>query len=220
MIASDDDPSTWTYTVIHALDLDRHPFQATPGFCHTLSKCVRKGAEIELSGSEAYNGLVLPLVKALRHFVRAQFPVDTAWYFDCHLTVGIGVLDAPMVGVTSGPTGPALIALPWVRVLRHEYEEKGEHSEREQLRILDVVHKDYLQTYLAEHLMPFAACFAERVLRHTTELATGIAFVPRMGADGWYPVENRMQPRSGASRLSRASAIGRNILRILLGRRE
>lgn len=203
VIVSDDDPSSWTYTVTHALDLERDPFQAAPRFCHTLSKCVRKGSEVELSGSDAYNGLILPLVKALQHFVHAQSPVDTAWYFDCHLTVGIGVLDAPMIGVTVESAGAALVALPWVRVLRHEYAEEAEHFEREHLRVLDVVHKDYLQTYLEGHLMPFADRFAERVLRHTTELATGLAFVPRMGADGWDPVENRMQPRSTTSRLAR-----------------
>jgi len=220
VIVSDDDPSSWVYTITHALDLDRDPFQAAPRFCHTLSKCVRKGSEVELSGSEAYNGLVLPLVKALEHFVHTQSPVDTALYFDCHLTVGIGVLDAPMIGVTIESTGPALVALPWVRVLRHEYTEEAEHFDREQLRVLDVVHKDYLHNYLDIHLIPFANRFAERVLRHTTELATGLAFVPRMGADGWNPVEHRLQPRSPISRLARTSAIARNILRFFSGRRE
>ena len=217
VIASDDDPSTWTFPVIHVLDLNVHPFQTAPVFCHTFSKCVRKGAEIELSGSEAYNGLVLPLVKALQHFVRAESPANTAWYSDYHLMMGIAVVDAPMVGVTVKATGPSLVALPWVRVLRHEYEEEAEHWDREHLRLLDVVHKDYLQTYLDAHLMPFATCFAERVLRHTTELATGLAFIPGMGVNSWNPLENRMRPRSPRSQLSRASAIGRNILRFLSG---
>lgn len=217
IITSDDDPSTWTLPVIDVLDLNKHPFQVAPCFCYTFSKCVRKGPEIELSGSEAYNGLVLPLVKALQHFVRAESPVDTARYFDCHLTVGIAVLDASMVGVTVEAAGPALVALPWVRVLRHEYEKEAEHWDREQLRVLDVVHKDYLQTYLDAHLMPFATCFAERVLRHTKELATGFAFVRGMGAGSWNHLENRMRPRSPRSRLSHASAIGRNILRFLSG---
>jgi hypothetical protein len=41
--------------------------------------------------------------------------------------------------------------------------------------------------------MPFAESFAERVLRHTDELATGRAFVPGMGANCWREVESRMK---------------------------
>ena len=67
VLTSDDDPSSWTYTVPYALDLDEDPFQSALRTCHTLSKCVRKGSDVELSGSDAYNGLILPLVKALQH---------------------------------------------------------------------------------------------------------------------------------------------------------
>ena len=218
LFTSDDDPSSWEYHVAHALDLDEDSFQTSPRFCHTLSKCVRKGADVELSGSDAYNGLVLPLVKAVQHFVRSQAPVDTAGYFDCHLTLAVAVLDAPMISVNVGSDGPVLTAIPWMRALRHEYEEDADHLDREQLRVIDVVHKDFLQTYLDKHLIPFANRFAERVLRHTTELATGVAFVPRMGADGWDRIENRMRPRSAASHLSRTAAIGRNVLRLLQGK--
>jgi hypothetical protein len=217
VIASDDDPSTWTYTVPHALDLERDAFHTTPRACHTLSKCVRKGAEIELSGSDAYNGLVLPLVKSLQHFVHANRPGDTAWYFDCHATLAVGVLDAPMISVSVGPAGPVLTAVPWIRILRHEYEEEAERFDHEQLRIIDVVHKDFLGTFLDQHLVPFSKRFAERVLRHPTELATGVAFVPDMGAHGWDPIESRMKPRSSTSQLSRISAIGRNIFRFITG---
>jgi len=217
VITSDDDPSSWTVTVTHALDLHRDPFLAAPNFCHTLSKCVRKGTDLELSGSEAYNGLVIPLVKALQHFVHAQAPVETAWYFDCHLTLGLAVVDAPMIGVAIEAGEPVLSALPWVRVLRHEYLEEAERPERDRVWVLEVVHKDYLRAYLKDHLLPFAARFAERAIRHTTELATGVAFVPRMGVDGWEPVETRMEPRSVVSRTARTSAIGRNILRLLFG---
>lgn len=220
VLTSDDDPSSWTYTVPHALDLNEDPFQSALRTCHTLSKCVRKGSDVELTGSDAYNGLVLPLVKALQHFVHSQNPADTAWYFDCHASLAIGVLDAPMISVSVDQAGPILTAVPWVRVVRHEYEEKAERFDRDQLRVVDVVHKDFLHVYLDEHLLPFAWRFAERVLRHPTELATGLAFVPGMGARGWDPVENRMQPRSPGAQLSRATTVGKNLLRLLSGKRR
>lgn len=219
-ITSDDDPSTWAYNISHALDLDCHPFQTQPTFCHNFSKCVRKGSLLELSGSEPYNALVLPLVKALQHLVQARAPVETALYFDCRLVIGLAVLDAPMIGVAADEGEPALEGLPWVRVLRHEYTQEAERFARDKLWVLDVVHKDYLAPYLGEHLMPFATCFAERALRHTTELASGLAFVPRMGAEGWHPVESRLEPRSMSAKAARAWTIGSRILRLFRGPRR
>ena len=83
---------------------------------------------------------------------------------------------------------------------------------------LKPIHKDFLHIYLGEHLLPFSRRFAERVLRHPTEIATGLAFVPGMGAHGWDPVEMRMRPRSPGAHLSRTAAIGRNLLRFISGK--
>jgi hypothetical protein len=103
---SDDDASTWTNSVIHSLDLQEDSFQTKPVFSVTFSKCVRKGSDLDLSGADAYNGVVLPLIKAMEHFGKAEAPPMTAWYFDAHLTIALGVLDAPMVltSVSGGQT--------------------------------------------------------------------------------------------------------------------
>lgn len=220
IITTDDDPSSWAFSVVRALDLHKDPFQTSPPFCHTLSKCVRKGSDIELSGSDAYNGLVMPLVKAVQHFVQSRTPVDTAWYFDCHLTLAIAILDAPMISITVRGDGPAMTATPWLRALRHEYEPGTDRFRREKVRVIDVVHKEFLRSYLDDHLLPFADRFAERVLWHTTELATGMAFVPHMGASRGESIESRMRPRTPASRLSRSAAIGRTALRLFLPRQR
>jgi len=212
VVTSDDDPSSWTYSIIHALDLHDDPFQREPPFCHTLSKCVRKGAEIELSGSDAYNGLVLPLIKAVHHFKGSQSPVETAWYFDSHLTLGVGVIDAPMIATTVDGAAPVLSAVPWVRVLRHEYHQEADRFERDQLWVVDVVHRDYFAKYLTEWVLPFAQRFGERVLRHATELATGEGFVKGMGADSWSNIETRLEARSVKARAARGAAIGKRIL--------
>jgi hypothetical protein len=220
VFSSDDDPSTWENTVITALDLSEEPFQTAPPFCHTLAKCIRKGSDLELSGSDGYNAIVLPLVKAIEHFTRAEEPVSTAWYFDCHLCIGLAVLDAPLVGVRVADDGTtALIGTPWVRVARHEYDEKLEPFDRDKLWLLDVVHKDFMAVYLRDNVLPFATTFAERALRHTTELATGRAFVPRMGADGIPPYESRMSPRTTTTGAKWSVSLGRRVLS-LVGRRR
>jgi hypothetical protein len=215
VISSDDDASTWTYTVIHALDLHEDPFQGDPVYATTFSKCVRKGAELELSGVDAYNGLVLPLIKTLAHLSVAEAPPKTAWYFDAHLAVALGVLDAPMVCVQTEADVNAINMCPWVRVVRHEYDEGGRPWDRNRLWAVDIVHRDFLRAYLDAHLMPFAKRFAERVLRHPTELATGQAFVPKMGADGWGPIEGRLKARGLTEKVKRTRIIGRNVLRLL-----
>jgi hypothetical protein len=214
VIKTDDDPSSWTLPVILALGLRDDIFYTQPPFCHTFSKCVRRGSEIELSGSEAYNGLVLPLVKAVQHFKRSRSPADTAFYFDCGLTLGVGVVEAPMIAgvVENGIT--QLIAQPWVRVIRHEHHQDAERFERDQYCVVDVVHKDFFATYLTASLLPFAQRFAERVLRHPTELATGEGFVAGMGSNPWSDIESRLTPRSEAQppeiERPRLSLVGRD----------
>ena len=75
MISTDDDASIWVRPVLHALGLEshpffeqRHPFFQYPEYCTTFSKCVRRGSDIELSGSESFHGLVLPILKSAHHF--------------------------------------------------------------------------------------------------------------------------------------------------------
>ena len=105
-ITSDDDPSTWNFDPISVFDLNRHPFltEETP-ICMTFSKCVRKGSDLVLSGSDAYQNLVFPLTKAALHLRDRQTPPKTAYYFDCDLIIPLAVIDAPMVGVSLEKNG-------------------------------------------------------------------------------------------------------------------
>lgn len=214
-ITTDDDLSSWTMPVCHALGLDDDPFRRQPVCCKTFSKCVRKGSEIELSGSEAYSGLVLPLIKALEHFVTSERPPKTALYFDLHMAIGVGVLDAPMVAIRADdPTG-SLHALPWVRVLRHEYCDEPAAVRRERLWALDVVHKDFFADYVEKQALPFAKRFATVVQKHEVVVAEGAAFASGMGADSWTDIEPRLQPARFRRKMSRWAAMVRNVPSIL-----
>jgi hypothetical protein len=217
-ISSDDDLSTYTLRVISALDLGGDSFQREPPYSNSFSKCVRKGTEVELSGTEAYSGLVLPLIKGLHHLRVAEQPVQTAFYFDAHLVIALGVLDAPMIAVSFENGTTALTLIPWVRVLRHEYLEDAEKWERDHLWAIDVVHKDFLTTYLHTHVLPFAQRYSERVLRHPTELATGKGFVPGMGKDTWGSIEDRLSPRPTSARVSRTKLFFRELIRVVTHR--
>jgi hypothetical protein len=209
VITSDDDPSSWTFDVCYSLDLQQHPFCRPLSVCRTFSKCVRKGNELEMSGSDPYNSLVLPLTKSLSHAISSRVPVETAWYFDADLVNAVAVLDAPMLVANQENGNSTMKACPWVRLLRHEYRVGADRTHRNEQWAIDVVHKDYFVDYLNNNLMPFSALFAERVLRHPEELATGRAFASGMGADSWRGIESRLRPANIASAGKRVAAIAR-----------
>lgn len=194
-IRTDDDASTWVSTVIHALDLQEHGFQRAPRCCRTFGKCVRKGSNLELSGADAYSGLILPLIKSLQHLAISEAPPETAIYFDARLSLGLGVIDGPMIMARPDAATSRLELIPWVRVLRHEYESEARGSQGNRLWAVDVVHRDFVDTYLHSNLIPFAKAFATRVLAHPLEIATGQAFASGMGANSWRDVEKRLAPR-------------------------
>lgn len=219
-ITTDDDASTWEFPVLDALELNSHPFiRKEPEYCCLFTKCVRKGKKVELSGSEPYHELVLPLLKAMHHFQIAESPPKTAWYFDCHLTIGVGVLDAPMVGISVSEQSPGLTLLPWLRVVRHETEESPDWTHPTRLFAIDIVHKDFLKDYLDKHLLPFAQEFSKLAIKHQQVLASGEAFAAGMGKDSWRNIEQRLEPRKMRARVSRSKVIGKNILRLLTGRK-
>jgi hypothetical protein len=195
-VSTDDSTASFGLTIIGALGLDRAPFQQAPPFCTTFSKCVRRSSELELSGAEAYSSLILPLAKAVDHFAQISKPGSgDARYFHAHLVVALAVVDSPMVCV-AGEAADQLSLRPWVRIGRHEYEEVAEwHHQHDRMLVVDLVHRDFLTTYLRSHLVPFATTFAECVLRHPSELASGEGFVPHMGSDMWSPIESRLRPR-------------------------
>jgi hypothetical protein len=193
-IATDDSRASWALSVILALGLSDHKFQHAPKTSKMFSKCVRRGRKIELSGIDAYSHLIRPLVKAINHLATTERPSEQAVYFDAHLSVAVGVLDAPMLAAQSGPEGTVLELVPWVRVLRHEYD-KSDPVEKDRQWVLDVVHRDYFKAYIEQNLQPFAEEFASRVLRHGEEIATGKAFAAGMEKNSWTDLESRLRAR-------------------------
>jgi hypothetical protein len=194
VLTSDDDPSSWSYRLLDVLELNLHPFltESVPS-CMTFSKCVRKGSELVLSGSDAYQSLVFPVLKAACHFDNVQQPPPTAYYFDCEIVIGLGVLDAPMVGVHLTDSGTKAELLPWVRVVRHQPSDGHNKYDSTKVFGIDIVHKEYLRAYVDQHVMPFANEFSRLVLKHPEVLAYGRGFVAGMGENSWTDIEPRLQ---------------------------
>ena len=195
-INTDDDNSTYNTAIIDCLGQREHSFlvNAVPS-CMTFSKCVRKGKDIALSGTDAYQNLVMPLLKSLQHLDNIERPPKTAYYFDGHITVGIGVVDGPMIGVKINGDKHETELLPWVRVSRHESYENEDWTKRQKIFSIDIVHKDFFETYLNENLLPFAKSLSEKMLKHHQVLADGKGFAKGMGKQGWRKIEERLEVR-------------------------
>lgn len=196
-ISTDDDNSTWTFPIIDALGLSEDNFllDSAPNSM-TFSKCARSGKDIALSGTESYSGLVLPLIKSMQHFDEAETPPKTAHYFDAHLPFSIGVIDGPMIGVTIEEKTHKSEFIPWVRVFRHESYEHDEWTERKKLFAIDIVHKEYFDTYLNSHLLPFAKKYAHLIIKHDDKIAEGKAFAKGMGKQSCRDIEARLEKYS------------------------
>lgn len=212
---SDDDPSSWNFSILQALELSNHPFLVkSPIFANTFSKGARKGKKIELSGSQPYQGLVNPLLKAVSYFEKCEKPPETAFYFDCHITIPIAVIDGPMVGIKCTDSNNKIEMVPWVRIPRHQTTNKDDNYHLSNIGAIDVVHKDYLEEYINNQVMPFAIDLANLVLKHDDVIADGKGFISGMGAESWSDIEKRIEPRKVKHISKRTSAMLNNLVKI------
>lgn len=194
-IKTDDSNSTWTFSIIASLGLLEDEFARAQPRCMSFSKCARKSKDLELSGTEPFQNLILPMVKALKYFKKEVSPPKTAVYFDCHLVLGVAILDAPMVIANIEQNSSELSLSPWIRVIRHEAVEADHEFNRIQTYVIDVVHKAYFETYLDTHVAPFASKFGELAIKHVTEVADGKGFVSGLGKLAHMNIEPLLKPR-------------------------
>jgi hypothetical protein len=196
VLKTDDDRSSWSETIPSVLSLAEENFawRSAP-VSMSFGKCIKQNSKTELVG-EPFQELVLPLTKAMHHVADTHAVKQDASYYDCLLILGVGVLDAPMVGVAIKDEKPEINLIPWVRVMRHETSASGERWwQRETMVAIDVIHKDFLESYINDHLLPFAKVFGKRVLSHQKELQSCEGFASGLGKDSWSNLEKRLRPR-------------------------
>ncbi|MFF2157186.1 hypothetical protein ACFVVQ_18000 [Paenibacillus chitinolyticus] len=177
-VKTDKSRDTWTFSINHLFGLIDHPFvQDGPDYSKVFSKCARKGKELELSGSDSYNSVIQPLIKSMIYYRKVTSPPKTAVYFDCYMTIGLAVIDAPMIGVKVNEGENELFFTPWVRVLRHEHDEEDSWIHKGKHFAIDIVHKDFLSSYLQDHLLPFSHEFGRLALKHAKVLVKGKGYI-------------------------------------------
>ncbi len=173
-------------TTARVLGLADLPFvSAGPPLSAAFSRAVNKGkakpasaeeldhdGNVRLTGTDPWNTLILPLVKASDFHWRGSIVEGqniAALY--PRLILNISVIDAPMIFVETpnGKVHPTLT--PWVRIIRHQTLEEKYAGYR--WEVVDAVHADYFPTYVAEHVMPFAREFARRAVLMSEVLIRG-----------------------------------------------
>jgi hypothetical protein len=159
------------------MGLHQLPFVASPpAVCASFSKAQRgSNKKIDLSGSDPSNTLILPLVKAhdgARHIYDPN-GYSRAEPFHPTLLLSVSVLDAPMVLVTHPTQVSCPLLTPWVRVVRQEVITERGTGDKFRYYVIDAVHIDSFDSYIQDHLLPFAEVFAERAIRQAAIIRTG-----------------------------------------------
>jgi hypothetical protein len=116
-------------------------------------------------------------------------------YHDFHIILAVAVLDAPMLAAKMEGNESTLTLTPWVRVVRQEAFENPHPFERTRQYVVDVVHRQFLKTYIDSYVTPFAGRFAELALKHDVELASGKASTKSLTGKGFVDFEQSLQPR-------------------------
>lgn len=148
-----------------ALGIDLDPFvKAGPPTCATMTRAAPNGDKVELSGSESFRELILPLIKALR-YTQGLYKRDRSPAYPV-LVLCLAVLDAPMVLIEDPDTANDPVLCPWVRFERREPNPDRRSRVKTRFYGIDVIHVDFLTTYVSKHLLPYTGLFLTRLLSH------------------------------------------------------
>ncbi len=156
------------------LGLDTHSFvNAGPPRCIAFGSAIPKGDKVDLSGSETFNKVVLPLSKSQEHAFQIYKPVTKSPIIYPTMLICLCVIDAPMVLVESPEQTNDPLLIPWTRIVRHEAVEDSRNPGKSQFYTIEAVHIDYLDEYLNDHLLPFANEFKMRTINAEDILLRG-----------------------------------------------
>lgn len=152
------------------LGLAELPFiRPGPPHCSAFAKAVAQGEKVTLSGSEPFNSLILPLVKATEHASSLYAAESRPTRLFPTLILCFSVLDAPILLVNSPSEASRPFLAPWVRVQRQEpHQDLG--RTRQVHYVVDVVHVDFLDEFISHQLMPFVDEFVSRAEKQKTVL--------------------------------------------------
>ena len=171
-----DELTAYPIPISEALGVHESSFFHDPPRCSVFSKCVRKGKGFELSGTEVYSSIVMPMMSAMEHFTKVSVSRNSAGPRTAFMPIAVAVVDAPMAAYDINKQEDKISFVPWHRVIRNEpseQEDRGYFGHMGSQTAVDVVHKDFLRTYLTKYVRPLAQSYSELLLRHGEDLSKG-----------------------------------------------
>lgn len=165
-------------------------FVQDPPVAVTFSRVERKSQDLRLSGDVPYRTVVLPLASALDHLrdSRGHAPPQQPVFFPT-LAVCACVVDAPLVLASGTPETPELSMASWVRLVHQETLRDGSWWRRRDY-FVDVVRRDFLCSYVDEHLLPFAERIASRMTEREELMLAGAGKVASWDSWTWDEIQS------------------------------
>jgi hypothetical protein len=152
------------------LGLAELPFvRPGPPHCCAFTMAIAQGDKVSVSGTDPFNSVILPLVKAMDHAASLYKPDSDTTRLYPTLLLGVSVLDAPMLIVNSPREASAPVLMPWVRVRRQEAQPDRDGIQYMHYAV-DVVHVEFFDQFIVEHLTPFTDQFVSRARKQSTIL--------------------------------------------------
>lgn len=169
-------------------------FSSHPTVVSAFSRVERKNKKLEVSGTVPYNSVVLPLASALDHYRRTWSVLQEQKCYYPSIAVCLSILDAPMIVARGTPEEPHLANEPWVRIVRQEAIYEGNHWRRRDY-VVDVVHRQFLTTYVSDYLLPMGEEVATRMKDREDLIIAGKGLVARSDW-AWPDIHPVAEPRT------------------------
>jgi hypothetical protein len=148
-----------------AFGLDEMKFVLSgPPMVSTFAKTELKGEKATLSGEDVYSGILMPLIGAMKQASSFVLGWHSGGKKYPAVTLGVCVLDAPMLLADARKRPHDLTLTPWVRIARQEIvTDAHPGSGKVRFYAFDIVHLDFFRKFLDDYLLPFANEYGERV---------------------------------------------------------
>lgn len=167
------------------LGAQREEFHTEPPAATGMSGAKPKGGnrapgngEPVLTGDELYNGLFLPLTKALDAYAAESHGYRGSEAFKwVRFIHGLAVINGPMLLASAPPAEPELRPVRWLRMIVRKAADPGDAwaGKGGEHWAVDVVHASFVEEFLDTKLLPFAETLTERFREASNEVLRGTA---------------------------------------------
>lgn len=151
-------------------------FISEPPVAASMSRAVANGSKVKLSGEEIYRAITMPLIKAASavrtYWTKPRANSDELWKL--RMVFPIAVVDCPLIFVGQPATAPTVEPQAWVRLAVRDMM-SGQRDPWKPLgaQIIDVVQREFLETYLDSYLLPFSSTIRERACKIHDQFLNG-----------------------------------------------